>query len=74
MHTVYMYSTNQSVKPCKPALMSKRLLDQLWERIRYMHYSLRTEEVYVYWLRFFIRQHTARIGLSSAASLLILRL
>ncbi len=60
MHTVYMYSINQSAKPCKPALMSKRLLDQLRERIRYMHYSLRTEEAYVYWVRFFIRWHGLR--------------
>lgn len=52
-----MYSINQSAKPCKPALMSKRLLDQLRERIRYMHYSLRTEQAYVYWVRFFIRWH-----------------
>lgn len=60
MHTVRMYSINQSAKPCKPALMSKRLLDQLRERIRYMHYSLRTEEAYVYWVRFFIRWHGLR--------------
>ena len=31
------------------------MLDQLRERIRYMHYSLSTEQVYVYWVRFFIR-------------------
>lgn len=60
MNTVRMYSTNQSAKPCKPTLMSKRLLDQLRERIRYMHYSLRTEEAYVYWVRFFIRWHGLR--------------
>lgn len=60
IHTVHMYSTNQSTKPCKPALMSKRLLDQLRERIRYMHYSLRTEEAYVYWVRIFIRWHGLR--------------
>jgi hypothetical protein len=28
-----------------------RLLDQLRERIRYKHYSLRTEQAYVYWVR-----------------------
>ncbi len=33
----------------------KRLLDQLRECIRYKHYSLRTEQAYVYWTRFFIR-------------------
>ena len=40
------------------------------ERIRYMHYSLSTEQVYLYWVRFFIRwsgrsgqmQHPRDIG------------
>jgi integrase len=31
------------------------LLDQLRERIRYCHYSLRTEQSYVHWVRHFIR-------------------
>ena len=35
----------------RPPFKSTRLLDQLRERIRYLHYSLRTEEVYVYWAR-----------------------
>ncbi len=43
------------MKPRTPALQSARLLDQLRERIRYMHYSLATEKVYVYWVRFFVR-------------------
>lgn len=37
-----------------------RLLDQLRHRIRYMHYSLRTEEAYVHWVRAFIRYHGLR--------------
>jgi integron integrase len=37
-----------------------RLLDQLRERIRYSHYSLRTEKAYVYWARRFIRFHELR--------------
>lgn len=41
-------------------LRSARLLDQLRERIRYAHYSLRTEKTYVYWVRFFIRFHRLR--------------
>lgn len=41
-------------------LRSSRLLDQLRERIRYAHYSLRTEKTYVYWVRFFIRFHRLR--------------
>ena len=32
-----------------------RLLDQLREVLRYKHYSLRTEEAYVYWVKFFVR-------------------
>jgi hypothetical protein len=32
-----------------------RLLDALRERLRYMHYSIRTEEAYVYWVRGFVR-------------------
>ncbi len=43
------------MKPGTPALQSTRVLDQLLERIRYMHYILSTEQVYVYWVRFFIR-------------------
>lgn len=38
-----------------PPLQSLKLLDQLRERIRYLHYSRSTEESYVYWCRFFIR-------------------
>ena len=34
---------------------SPRLPDQLREVLRYKHYSLRTEEAYVYWVRFFVR-------------------
>ena len=56
-----MNSTKYPVKPCKPAerppLKSVRLLDQVRERIRYKHYSIRTEEYYVYWVRWFIRFH-----------------
>jgi site-specific recombinase XerD len=48
------------MKPSDPPLLSPRLLDQLRERIRYLHYSLSTEKVYVYWVRFFIRWHGLR--------------
>lgn len=43
-----------------PPAKSIRLLDQLRERIRYAHYSIRTEKTYVYWARFFIRFHRLR--------------
>lgn len=45
------------MKPGNPPLQSIRLLDQVRERIRYLHYSLSTEKLYVYWVRFFIRWH-----------------
>jgi integron integrase len=41
-------------------LQSARLLDQVRERIRYMHYSIRTEEAYVHWVRAFVRFHSMR--------------
>jgi site-specific recombinase XerD len=44
----------------RPPLRSTRLLDQLRERIRYAHYSLRTEQAYVYWVRSFIHFHGLR--------------
>lgn len=37
-----------------------RLLDALRTQIRYLHYSLRTEEAYVHWVRAFIRFHDFR--------------
>ena len=40
-----------------PAAPSPRLLEQVRERARYLHYSLRTEKAYVYWIRYFIRWH-----------------
>lgn len=44
----------------RPKLQSVRLLDQLRERIRYCHYSLRTEQAYVFWVRRFVRFHLPR--------------
>lgn len=37
-----------------------RLLDQLRSHIRYLHYSIRTEEAYVHWVRAFVRFHGLR--------------
>ena len=44
----------------RPPLRAQRLLGQLRERLRYLHYSLRTEETYVYWARFFVHFHGLR--------------
>jgi integron integrase len=43
-----------------PPSRSVRLLDQVRERVRYLHYSLRTEQCYLYWIRGFIRFHGCR--------------
>ena len=37
-----------------------RLLDQVKNRLRYLHYSLRTEEAYVQWIKRFILFHDKR--------------
>jgi integrase len=37
-----------------------RLLDQVRSRIRFKHYSIRTEEAYVDWIRRYIRFHRNR--------------
>lgn len=44
----------------RPPLQATRLLAQLRERLRYLHYSLRTEESYIYWVRMFVRFHGLR--------------
>ncbi len=44
----------------KPAFVSLRLLDQVRERLRYLHYSLRTERAYVYWVKWFVRHSGMR--------------
>ena len=43
-----------------PPLQSVRLIDRLRERIRLLHYSRRTQEVYVHWVRAYIRFHSLR--------------
>jgi hypothetical protein len=43
-----------------PALQSTKVLEQVRERIRYLHFSIRTEEAYLYWIRSFIRRSGVR--------------
>lgn len=50
----------KSSTPSLPPLKAVKVLDQLRERIRYLHYSLRTEETYVKWVRSFICFHDLR--------------
>jgi site-specific recombinase XerD len=55
-----MYATTvlvMSAKPVSHIPQSPRLLDQLREVLRYKHYRLRTEEAYLYWVKFFVRWH-----------------
>jgi integrase len=51
-----------------PPLQSQRLLDQVRERARYLHYSLSTEKAYVYWARWFVRFHSLRHPRDMAAA------
>ncbi len=51
-----------------PSPSPPRLLDALRQQIRYLHYSIRTEAAYVYWVRAFVHFHELRhpLDLSSA--------
>lgn len=51
------------MEPGAPVLRSTRLLDQVHERTRYLHYSLSTEKAYLYWIRFCIRWHGPAQGM-----------
>ena len=46
---------NRQSTDALPPLQSTKILEQVRERIRYLHYSIRTEESYLYWIRNFIR-------------------
>jgi len=43
-----------------PAAAPRSLLDAVRGRVRYLHYSLRTEQAYVHWIRAFVRYHGLR--------------
>jgi hypothetical protein len=47
-YSVFLYKYKFAMKPGAPSLQSTRLLDQVRERVRYMHYSLKTEKYYLY--------------------------
>ena len=57
-----------SVDPPAVPAPPRRLIESLRERLRYMHYSLRTEEAYVYWVRGFVRwagmRHPRELGMA----------
>src|ERR1700704_1769266 len=60
-----------SSPPPEPSL---RLLDQVRDRIRLKHYSIRTEQAYVDWIRRFIffhgKQHPTNLGESEVETFL----
>lgn len=51
---------NEAFTPANAASPSPRLLDVVRERLRVRHYSLRTEQSYIGWIRRFIRFHDRR--------------
>jgi site-specific recombinase XerD len=55
-------TSDDAAVPARPggSAPPQRLLDSLREQIRYRHYSLRTEEAYVHWVRAFVRFHGLR--------------
>jgi integron integrase len=57
-----------------PPLSSTKLLEQVKERVRYLHYSLRTEEAYLYWIRAFIlfhnKKHPREMGITEIEAFL----
>lgn len=60
---MYRYNRDPSTPPADASLRRDappRLLDQLRHRIRYKHYSLRTEKAYVFWVRRFVHFHGLR--------------
>jgi integrase len=60
-HAGYMNGLNRSDKPDWVPPRSIKLLDQVRERIRYLHYSLQTEKDHVYWAKAFVLW-AARMG------------
>jgi integrase len=59
-HGQHSPSRRYDSAPDLPPLRATRLLDQVRERIRTLHYSPRTEDTYVHWCRAFIRFHDRR--------------
>lgn len=65
MQTASASAENQAPTPVS---QQPKLLDLVRRRIRDKHYSLRTEEAYVYWIRWFIRFHCLRHPMDMGAS------
>jgi hypothetical protein len=50
----YLSSYKNSMKPGNAPVQSIRLLDQVLEHIRYMHYSVSTKKNNLHWVKFFV--------------------
>ena len=59
MHPRHPPSPSSPLSPLPP-IESSRLIDQVRERVRYLHYSIRTEHAYVHWIKAFVRFHELR--------------
>lgn len=59
-------NANVSFNPVKTGEAKPRLLDLVREHLRYRHYSLRTEDAYVHWIKRYIffhgRRHPGEMG------------
>ena len=53
---------NRNDKPDWVPPRSIKLLDQVRERVRYLHYSLQTEKAYVYWAKACCGRPAAMVG------------
>ena len=51
----------------RPAAKPPKLLDQVRDRIRVLHYSRSTEATYTYWIKFYIHFHAAQWGMFANA-------
>jgi hypothetical protein len=60
LHRCFIQFNSTLKSDARPPLRSVRLIDQLRERIRYCHYSLKTEKAYVHWGERYIRFHGLR--------------
>ena len=59
---------SEGISATAPAAPAPRLMDEVRRRLRLKHYSLRTEKVYVAWIRRFILFHGKRHPRSMGAA------
>src|SRR5689334_11906227 len=74
-HLIMLYAAHRVEQTRLPyTARSSRLLDQLRDVIRLKHYSLRTEEAYVDWVRRFVRfcalRHPSECGAADVEAFL----